>query len=144
MVHAADILALLAAGRTPKEASEALHCPVQRVYDAKWASRHPKRAPYVRPKPRHDLAVNLLDSGLTQEQAAAEMHVSVRTIQAYSAGSRGTGRRPGAPNDVNVERPRCPWCSLSLPCTCTGPLSAVEFMGRTDAPIAHSTGNHFG
>ena len=141
MSRNADIMVLLAAGRTPHQVATALNCKLSAIYNARWASRHGPRAPYVRPRPRHDLAVELLTT-MTQEEAAAKMGVSVRTIQNYSAGSRGTGRRPGAPNDVNVERPRCQ-CGLSLPCTCTGPRSAVEFCGRTREPEGHSTDNHF-
>jgi transcriptional regulator with XRE-family HTH domain len=93
------------------------------------------------------MAVELLAT-MTQEQAAAKMGVSVRTIQNYSAGSRGTGRRPGAPNDVNVARPRCS-CGLSLftpeelasgQCNDHLPTSAIAFMGRRDEPVITALG----
>ena len=150
MSRNADIMVLLAAGRTPHQVATALNCKLSAIYNARWASRHGPRAPYVRPRPRHDLAVELLTT-MTQEEAAAKMGVSVRTIQNYSAGSRGTGRRPGAPNDVNVERPRCA-CSLSLFTSdelatgrCNDCLhnNFAANMGRTSEPIAHSTGDHF-
>jgi len=95
VTRSADILALLAAGKTTVQVVRELGCTSAQVYNAKWASKHPKRAPYVRPRPRHDLACELLDSGLTQEQAAAKMGVSVRTIQNYTSEAR-VGRPKGA------------------------------------------------
>jgi DNA-binding CsgD family transcriptional regulator len=138
VTHSADILALLAAGRTPNEAAEALHCPVQRVYDAKWASKHPKRAPYVRPRPRHDLACALLEQEWTYEQIAEYMGCTVRTVQNYTSTVR-VGKPPGATEDKYVERPRCR-CGLSLPCNDCLPPSAVAYMGRRDEPDACTVG----
>ena len=42
--------------------------------------------------------------------------------------------------DVDKGLPRCEWCGLLKPCTCTGPRSAVEYMGRRGEPRISSGG----
>jgi DNA-binding CsgD family transcriptional regulator len=149
VIRTANIQALLAAGKTTAQVVAKLGCTKAQVYNARWAANHGPRAKYVRPRPRHDLACELLAQGLTYEQIGQRMGVSARTAQDYTSGVR-VGRPKGAV-DANVERPRCS-CGLSLftpeelasgHCNDCLPLSAVAYMGRRDEPIAHATGDHY-
>lgn len=36
--------------------------------------------------------------------------------------------------------PRCEWCQLLKPCTCTGPMRAEDYLGRRDEPVASALG----
>ena len=71
------------------------------------------------------------------KEVAATMGIKLVSARNYvNAVKSFTGRV----REPNPERPRCKWCTLSLPCTCTGPRSAVDFMGRRGDQVIAATG----
>jgi len=146
MIKSSDIQALLAAGKTTSQIVAKLGCTPAQVYNARWAGNHPKRKPYVRPRPRHDQACALLEQGLSIEQVAERMGVDAKTARNYTSTVR-VCKPPGA-SDANVERPRCS-CGLSLftpeelasgQCNDHLPTSAIAYMRRRGEPDARTVG----
>ena len=146
MIKSSDIQALLAAGKTTSQIVAKLGCTKAQVYNARWSSKHPQRAKYVRPRPRHDQACALLEQGLSIEQVAERMGVDAKTARNYTSTVR-VCKPPGA-SDANVERPRCS-CGLSLftpeelasgQCNDHLPTSAIAYMRRRGEPDARTVG----
>ena len=98
-----------------------------------------------------DKALSMLSAGSDVDAVAARLEVHRQTVIRWrreeGKGVRTVGGwyKPHvmATDDVREGLPTCPHCGLLSPCSCTGPRSAVDFMGRTREPEGHSTGNHF-
>ena len=58
----------------------------------------------------------------------------VRKAAGLPIANRG-GSRKRRPEQSRKGLPKCPWCPLLAPCTCTGPDHATDHMGRRDEPI---------
>ena len=96
------------------------------------------------PPVRRLQAVALLNSGKSLAEVAEIMHTSRDCVSAHRrfAGLPPMGRKrryTTADKDSRAGLPTC-WCGLLLPCTCTGPARAEQFMGRRDEPRISSGG----
>ena len=134
------IKSLLVEGKTVDEVMAQLGVKRHSVHSVRCQEALPR----INGKRTHEKDVEclaMLREGNGLREIARTLHISQATVRVI----RVDNGLPIAPRDAMVipDLGRC-GCGLSLPCTCTGPMSAVEYMGRTDAPIAHSTGNHFG
>lgn len=77
-------------------------------------------------------AGELKEQGKTYAEIGAILGVAPSTAKNYANNAtRGDGRNHGG------DLPRCQ-CGLLLPCTCTGPMHAVDFLGRRgeSVPVA--------
>jgi hypothetical protein len=97
-----------------------------------------------------DKALSMLTAGADVDAVADRLRVHRQTVIRWR---REEGRvmtfggryKPHVTckDDVRAGLPTCPYCELLKPCTCTGPRSAVEFMGRTREAEGSSRGNRY-
>jgi len=76
---------------------------------------------------RIEQAGKLQADGMSNEEIAVEMGVTLKTARVYLAEARDAHVAPG---------PRC-MCGLLLPCTCTRPMRVEDFLGRREEQNAH-------
>ena len=95
------------------------------------------------PPTRQRQVVALLNAGKSLGEVATIMGVSRGCVSAHRshAGMPPMRKRHNADERISgKDLPRCPWCPLLAPCTCTGPARAEQFMGRRDEPRISSGG----
>lgn len=71
-------------------------------------------------------AVAMVAEGRSEAQIAHDLGISAKSVRIYLQRHERAGKP--APE-------RCPWCPLLAPCTCTGPMRAVDYM-RSGEPAA--------
>lgn len=87
-----------------------------------------------------DRLAALLAAGVALPLACRALNISKRAAQHYIEGATGHSQeRPKRHCKPVLDGQRCR-CGLLLPCTCTGPMHAVDFMGRRGEPAPCSSG----
>jgi hypothetical protein len=92
--------------------------------------------PLIKPRKNGNCqkVLDLAKAGVSFDVIGAKLGISERTARAYVRHYKGSDGR-----NYRGPEPRCA-CGLLLPCTCTGPMHAVDFLGRSGEPMACSSG----
>ena len=127
------IKSLLAAGKTVDEIIAQLGVKRHSVHAVRYWEEFPRVN--GRRTPEKDVTcLAMLKAGKGFREIAKALHISQDTVRVI----RVAHGLPVAPREsrVLVDMGRCA-CGLLLPCTCTGPRSAVEFLGRDGEARGH-------
>lgn len=81
------------------------------------------------------IAADLKERGFTYDQIGKALGICRDTAKNYAnATTTGDARSYRGPE------PRFRFCGLLAPCTCTGPMHAVDFLGRRGEPAPCASG----
>ena len=133
---APTIRELLEAGKDAAEIVAQLGCKTKSVYDvASKTNRQIKATPEV-----CDLVLTELRKSPRPAylDIARPLGISTTTVYhiAHAAGLTKAKKWERREPDRKT-LPTCEWCGLLAPCSCTGPRSAVEFLGRNGEARSH-------
>jgi hypothetical protein len=92
--------------------------------------------PLIKPRKNGNCqkTLDLAAAGVSFDEISARLGISERTARTYVRHYQGSDAR-----NYHGTEPRC-HCGLLLPCTCSGPRSAVDYLGRSGEPMACSSG----